>query len=362
MRHPQNLADLVHDAATAHPDQAALLWQHQRLSWAQLDAQVTAVADGLRALGLPGSGGHPARVALVLPNVPEFAVAYFGVLRAGLVAVPLNPGYTARELGQVLRDSGAGVLIGTVVALATAAESEAAPEHRFLVGAGADPTAHPFDALATPAADPPTGQADQADPQAGQTTGGGDDLALLIYTSGTEGDPKGAMLTHRALLANHEQLAAIEPAPLRPDDVLLLSLPLFHAFGLNSGLGALAYQGATAVLVERFDPAETARLVAAHEVTVLVGVPTMYVAWSLLPDLAESFASVRVAISGAAPLDPATSHRFVADHRTPDLRGVRADRDRAGAHLGAGVPDPEARLDRPADPRGDREARRRRRQ
>jgi long-chain acyl-CoA synthetase len=309
VRQPRNLADLVRDAATAHPDQAALIWQDQQFTWAQLDSRVDALAEGLRALPLDGGGGYPARVAIALTNVPEFAVAYFGTLRAGLVAVPVNPGYTARELGQVLSSSAAEVLIGNPGALAVAVDSGAAPAHRYLVSAGAAAGAEPLEALAAAAG---TAGAAGPAPVPGPPPTGDDDLAVLIYTSGTEGDPKGAMLTHRALLANHEQVAAIEPPPLRPDDVMLLSLPLFHAYGLNSGLGALAYHGATAVLVERFDPAETARLVAEHRVTVVVGVPAMYVAWSLLPDLGDSFASVRLATSGAAPLDPAAARRFRA--------------------------------------------------
>ncbi|MBO0871402.1 MAG: AMP-binding protein, partial [Micromonosporaceae bacterium] len=118
--------------------------------------------------------------------------------------------------------------------------------------------------------------------------------------------------SHRALLANHEQIGRIEPAPVTGDDVLLIALPLFHAFGLATSLGTVAYHGARGVLVERFDPVETLRLVATHRVTVLVGVPPMFVAWSLTPGLADAVRTVRVAVSGAAPLDPATEARFGA--------------------------------------------------
>src|SRR5207248_8572223 len=116
------------------------------------------------------------------------------------------------ELNQVVRDSATAVVIGTPAVL----EAVDVP-HRF--------TAPPEESGAP--VDPPTG---------------GDDLAVLIYTSGTEGDPKGAMLSHRALLANHEQVAAVEPQPISGDDVLLLAVPLVHAYGLNSGLGAVAWQ------------------------------------------------------------------------------------------------------------------------
>ena len=150
----------------------------------------------------------------------------------------------------------------------------------------------------------------------------GDDLAVLLYTSGTEGSPKGAMLPHRALLANHEQLDAIEPAPVGSDDVLLLAIPMFHAYGLNAGLGAVAFHGAAGVLVDTFEPAETLRLIEAHHVTAVVGVPTMFVAWSLLPEFGEAFASVRVAVCGAAPLP--TQRRRASSPGPPRTRSSSA--------------------------------------
>ena len=104
----RNVADLVRRNAVATPDRPALIWQDQSTTWGELDALVDSYARGLLALELPGdAGGHPARVAMSLPNRPEFAAVYFAVLRAGLVAVPVNPGYTARELGQILRNRGA---------------------------------------------------------------------------------------------------------------------------------------------------------------------------------------------------------------------------------------------------------------
>jgi long-chain acyl-CoA synthetase len=289
-----NIADLVRRAAAgAGTDKPALIWQDRTVTWGELDAEVDATARALRTLDLPDSQGHPARVAIVLPNVPDFAVAYFGALRAGLVAVPVNPGYTQRELHQLLDDSGASVLIAAPAVLDTV--SRPVP-HRFTA-----PPAEPGTPVEAPT--------------------GGEDLAILIYTSGTEGDPKGAMLSHRALLANHEQAAQIEPPPVRADDTILLAVPLFHAYGLNSGLGAVAYHGATGVLMERFDPAESLRLIAEHRVTVVIGVPPMYVAWSLLPECGELFAPVHVAVCGAAPLNPAAAGRFLAATGHPVFEG-----------------------------------------
>ena len=113
------------------------------------------------------------------------------------------------------------------------------------------------------------------------------------------------MLSHRALLANLDQLVAIKPPVVEADDRVLLVLPLFHVYGLNAGLGLVARAGSTGVLARRFDPVETLALVREQQVTCIVGAPPMYVAWSTMPDLGESLASVRLALSGAAPLSPA---------------------------------------------------------
>ncbi len=300
MREPRNVADLVQRAtAEAGADKPALIWQDQTVTWGELDARVDATARALGALNLPDSAGYPARVAIALPNVPDFAVTYFGILRAGLIAVPVNPGYTQRELHLVLTDSGAEVLIATQVVLD---QVELAVPHRFTA--------------------PPDGPAGAASPGGPVEAGtGGEDLAVLIYTSGTEGDPKGAMLSHRALLANHDQVAQVTPPPVGADDRMLLAVPLFHAYGLNSGLGAVAYHGATGVMLERFDPAESLGLIARHQVSVVVGVPPMFVAWSLLPECGEVFAPVRVAVSGAAPLNVAAAGRFLAATGHPVFEG-----------------------------------------
>ncbi len=118
------------------------------------------------------------------------------------------------------------------------------------------------------------------------------------------------MLSHRAVLANFEQCSRIEPAVLHPDDVVLLVLPLFHVYGLNPGLGQVLWEGCTAVLAERFDPLGTLGLISRHEVTNVPGAPPMFVAWSLLPEFADAFAGVRVAICGADQLPTDTQRRL----------------------------------------------------
>lgn len=302
-----NLADHVRRAAAGNPDRPALLHSDRVVRWRELDVAVDAVAARLRSLRLPAEAGYPARVAVALPNVPEFAAVFFGVLRAGLVAVPVNPEYTHRELAHVLDDCAAAALVATPDVVATA--GAAAPRSTYPVASAAD-----LDALARPD-DRPARPGGAAPPATG-----GEDLAVLLYTAGTSGPPKGAMLPHRALIANHVQLAQLGVAG--PDDTLLLALPLFHAYGLNAGLGALAYHGATGVLVDEFSAGGTRDLIARHQVTVVAGVPGMFAAWAAAGEAEpEAFRtalrSLRIAVSGAAPLPPAVADRFAAVSGVP---------------------------------------------
>ncbi|GAC1326463.1 MAG: long-chain fatty acid--CoA ligase [Mycobacteriales bacterium] len=295
-----NLADLVRAAAADDPDKAALVGGSRELSWAELDAAVDRAAGALLGLGLAAGD----RVALAMGNVPEFAIAYFGVLRAGLVALPVNTSYTPAELGHLLADSGAaGAVVNRALApvYAELAAGDNALAHVLVAATDAAPAGtRTFDAVLA-----------EATPYAGEAAAGGEDLAVLIYTSGTSGRPKGAMLTHRALLANLEQVGKIQPPLAASDDVVLLVLPLFHIYGLNFGLGLVAWAGATGVLVERFDPTETLAQIRRHGVSSVVGVPQMYIAWSMLPDVDDAMSSVRLAVSGAAPLPPAVLLRVL---------------------------------------------------
>ncbi|MDG4791630.1 AMP-binding protein [Micromonospora sp. WMMD1102] len=297
------LADRVRLAATARADQPALISADgATLSWAELDGAVDRAAAALSALAGPADD-HPARVAIALHNSPDFAVAFFGTQRAGLVAVPVNPALTAPELRHILADSAASVLICTEQ-VRSAVEG---------IRADLPALTEPHTTLPNPPGQPARDPAGPADPEA---------VAVLLYTSGTTGEPKGAMLSHRALLANHEQIGRITPPVVGPDDRVLLALPLFHAYGLNAGLGAVAYHGACGVLVERFEPAGVLELVARHRVSVLVGVPSMFLGWTMLPEaptaagvpagpaLRTAMDSVRVAICGAAPLAVGGATRF----------------------------------------------------
>ena len=282
----RNLADLVRRSASSAGDHPALIFRDTTLTWSELDARVDRAAAGLRGLGLAEGD----RVAIALGTGLDFPVVYFGALRGGLVAVPVNPGFTGRELTHVLGDSGAAALVGgPLVAEAVAGTRESLPSLRqVLTGA----------------------ELAELDGPPVRTDRGGEDLAVLIYTSGTSGNPKGAMLSHRAMLANLDQCSRIDPPVLTSEDTVLLVLPLFHIYGLGPGLGQAAYAGATAVLGERFDPVATLGLIARHGVTNVPGAPPMYVAWSLLPEFAEAFKGVRTAVCGADQLSADAQERL----------------------------------------------------
>lgn len=281
-----NVADLVRRAAGKDSDHAALLLGDDQMSWGELDGLVDGAAAALRGSGLaPGD-----RLCLRLPNSFAFPIAYFGALRAGLVVVPVNPQYTEPELAFLLGDCGAAALVTDDDGLEVGRRlRDALPALDHVLSAG---QLH----------DLATGSDGAAPAGSGR---GGEDLAVLSYTSGTSGRPKGAMLSHRALLANLDQCGRMtQPPPVTPADVVLLVLPLFHIYGLNPGLGLVAWAGATGLLVPRFEPAETLALMARYRVTNVPGAPPMYVGWAGAgrDAVTAGFASVRLALSGAAPL------------------------------------------------------------
>jgi long-chain acyl-CoA synthetase len=295
-----NVADLVRDAADGYPAKAALVFRGRSISFSGLEQRVDLTASALAAHGV----GKGDRVALLAGNVPEFVTTLYGALRAGAVACPLNVMLTPEEIGYILADAGAKVVVtelATLPGLLAVRDRLADLEVVFVIGGPPAParTISLEEAL-TAEGVPLDVSTEESDP------------AVIAYTAGTTAEPKGAMLTHGNLLANLEQIGAVSALSEATDDVVLLALPLFHIYALNVILGLCLRNGTTAVLVERFDPRETLDLVMRHGVTVLFGAPPMFSAWLELarsgttPDLS----GVRLSVSGAAPLPPETLLEF----------------------------------------------------
>ena len=285
----RNVAHLVRAAARLDPEHLALVETatDARLTWGEFDGAVDAAAHAYAAAGATAGD----RIVVRLPGTIAYCVAVFGVLRAGGVLVPIAVGAAPRELDEVLTSSATTALV-------------AAPDDE--VAATAARTAG-IPLLAPPDAADGSASTSQVEPATG-----GEDLAVLAFTSGTSGRARGVMLSHRALLANVTQCSELRPAPVTAADRVLLALPLFHVYGLGPGLLQVANASATAMLAGRFDAAEALAVIAKHRVTTVVGVPPMYRAWLRLDhdELRDGFATVRLLTSGAAPLDAALGTEF----------------------------------------------------
>lgn len=302
-----NLADLLAQAALESPDSVALTEPAtgRRTTWAALHAEADRVARGLSELGLVAGQ----RVVIALPNRIEFVAAYLGVLRARLVAVPVNPRSATGELVRMLADCAARVVIADLSTVTTVRQAVAGLEDA-LVGADEELLARvsvPHVVVASAPTLP--GETGFGDLGAGEvrvppTPEDPEALAVLLYTSGTSGRPRAAMLSHRALVANIEQAAAVEPALIHHDDVVLGVLPLFHVYGLNAVLGQVLRQAALLVLVEGFDPEGTLQVIEKEAVTVVPVAPPVFGYWRGVDRLGDRLRSVRVALSGSAPLAP----------------------------------------------------------
>ena len=290
-----NLADIVggHDGS-----QVAIVTSDARTTYAELEAAVSHARGGLRSLGL-GAGD---RVALVCSNGLPFVVSYLAVLGVGAVAIPLNPGSPGAELTRELAAVAATAAVVDTTATSWSDVDRAAVPTLDVVIAVGDATVDASAAYAELLDADPVERV-EVDP---------DDLAVLMFTSGTAGAPRAAMLTHASLLANLEQSRTTN-ATLGPGDVMYGVVPLFHIFGLNVVLASSLRSGATLVLVARFDAASALETIRTEGVTVVPGVPTMWVAFAELADApADAFATVRLAYSGAARL-PLTTMQRVAD-------------------------------------------------
>ncbi|MGN8050908.1 AMP-binding protein [Curtobacterium sp. 22159] len=303
-----NVATIVVEGARRHRNKTAVVTAladgvHE-LSYGELWEQVRTTAGGLRARGVERGD----RVAVMLPNIPQFMVAYFAVLALGAVVVPVHLLFKREEITHVLSRSGAGVLIASGTALAEAGPA-AADTGALVVGVGAGEDVLDLAALAT--------EGTPLDAVVGTNPL---DPATVLFTSGTTGLPKGAVGTHFALV-EQANVCIIDLFDLREDDVVFGGLPLFHTFGQTVVMNTTLRRGATIVLLPRFDPATALSLCVEQRVTAFLGVPTMFIALLEASRTHPERPPFRWAVSGGAALPSAVLERFETTFRAPIQEG-----------------------------------------
>jgi long-chain acyl-CoA synthetase len=317
-----NLAILLEDSAQEVPERTAVVSENTRLTYAQVNAAANQIANGLVQAGIKNGD----KVALSCPDVAYFPVVYYGILKAGAVVMPLNILLKPREIAYHLLDADARVYFcyeGT--------PELPVGEMGFTAFQEVDSCQHFFLMTAKPNAPSPIAGAKTLDMlMHDQPTTfemaltNSDDTAVILYTSGTTGKPKGAELTHMNMLLNARLSDSMYP---RADhDVHLITLPLFHSFGQSVQLNAGFYNRATLVLLDRFSPDAALRLMDQENVTIFAGVPTMY--WAMLNypdankyDLEKISHNLRLCFSGGAAMPVEVMKAFEEKFNVEILEG-----------------------------------------
>jgi long-chain acyl-CoA synthetase len=304
-----NLAILLETSATTRPQHTAVIHNGHKLSYAELDGAAKRFAAGLTSLGVRAGD----KVAVMVPNVPEFVSAYFGVLKLGGCVVPINTLLKSGEIAHQLEDSDASAIVVDETLLPEAQQALIGAEvchHGIVIGNRAPPGCHTFQEVMDQGA---------VDFDTVQTTP--NDTAVVLYTAGVSGRPKGAELTHFNLFYN-AVITAERLCELRQGDVSLAVLPLFHAFGQTCVMNATLYAGGTLVLLPRFEPDKALQLIERHRVTVLLGVPTMYWYLQHYPGAEKyDWSSLRLCCSGGAALAVDLMKQFEERYGLPIFEG-----------------------------------------
>ena len=301
------LQEILHESAEKFPQKTAIVCGEREITYAYLNALSNQFANVLANLGV--SKGD--RVAVFLPNIPQFMVAYFGILKVGAVATAISPLHREREVEYQLSDSGAEAIVALDSLFPIVDTVWAKTPLKNVILTSMNPPENPvfptkprvwsFQRLIEEASDHPLQV--RIDPT--------QDLAALQYTGGTTGTPKAAMLTHRNLLSNAIAFAAwIKGKPAQ--ETFLTALPLFHIYGMTTSMTVPVCLAAKMVLMPRFEPAKALEAIQRLGVTVFCGVPTMYQTLLACPELGSyDLRSVRVCISGASPLPPSVQKRWM---------------------------------------------------
>jgi long-chain acyl-CoA synthetase len=305
-----NLALILSESAKTDPNHPAIILDSFKFTYGQLDALSNQVASSLKAAGLEKGD----RVGLMLPNVPQFPMAYFGILKAGGVVVPMNVLLKAPEVKFYMGDSDARYLI---------VWEDFAGEALKGIADLKDVTT--FVAQKPGSAELPDGTQSfmelmAGDPRFDIEATQGDDTAVILYTSGTTGKPKGAELTHLNLFMNAHMVSHVFGSG--PDDVTLAVLPMFHSFGQSSVMNVAVHVGSTLTLVPRFEAAKVLEVIQRDRVTVFPGVPTMFFALLHYPEADKyDLTSLRIAVSGGAAIPGEVIQAFEKRFKSIILEG-----------------------------------------
>jgi long-chain acyl-CoA synthetase len=309
-----NLAVLLTESTKKYPNETAIIFDSFKLNYTQLNAVSNQFANGLQNLGIKRGD----KVGLMMPNIPQFAIALYGVLKLGAVLVPMNVLLKSDEIEYNIKDSDAVALIAWDGCVGEAQKAiERVPTCQHLIVAQSPGSniplpegAQSFNGLMQSAA--PTFEMAPTQPE---------DTAIILYTSGTTGRPKGAELTHFNLFFV-AQFGGDKLMPSNPGDVALAVLPLFHIFGLSNILNTFIGRGAAVTLVPRFDPVKVLEVMQRDKVTHFAGVPTMYFGLLSVPNHKDyDTSSLRVCISGGAAIPVEVLHAFEKEFNVPVLEG-----------------------------------------
>jgi long-chain acyl-CoA synthetase len=296
------LYDIIRKGATdsGYPDRVAVIYRDQPITYGELAIKVNRLASALRTRGIAKGDS----VAVLLPNCPEFTITYFAVSALGAICVPANPQFKPAELAHIWCDSAVKMVftIPPLIPVAQAALAEIGSTAGIITVRERDETPSGFTTI-----DELIAAGDNAPPDTSAVVD--TDPAVCIYTSGTTGRPKGALLSHRNLIANCEQIS--RALDFHDTDNFLCVLPLFHSFAATVCQNTALYCGAKSTILEQFHPARVLESVALHRVTIFAAVPAMFGALLQLPsDTPFDFSSIRFAVSGGAPMPVAIMEAF----------------------------------------------------
>lgn len=285
------LVQVLRESTKKYPNKTACIWRDVPMTYAEMEARTNQMANRLAELGVEKGD----RVGLLMPNIPDFSVIYYAALSLGASIVPLNVMYRSREIAYILNDSGAKVLLTVQPFLPQVLEARpsfTSVKHVINKGLEPAPDVINLDLLLNGASEKPA-----------EVVVNEEDIAVICYTSGTTGNPKGAMLSHGNLLANLDQMLKLPRFDSTPDDIGVQVLPLFHIFGMNVGMNLGTLMGMTGVMIERFDAEMAAQVIHKYRCTVFVGAPPMFISLVNLPNIREyDLTSLRTVVSGAAAL------------------------------------------------------------